>query len=103
MPGEGDFIMVINQDKGCGSKIWGTVKNLKDGSTQNFEGTVKQREKCCYIEGIMKKPAAATGAPGETTKFWGLLCKNGKWAGKGNYTSTRPGVTCNGTWEMSQM
>jgi hypothetical protein len=103
-PGEGDSIMVINQDKGCGSKIWGTVTNVKDKSIiQNFEGTVKQREKCCYIEGIMKKPAAAAGAPGETTKFWGLLCKNGKWAGKGSYTNTRPGVTCNGTWEMWQM
>ena len=101
-PGEGDFIMVINQDKGCGSKIWGTVKNVKDGTTQNFEGTVKQREKCCYIDGWIKRPATAA-APAETTHFWGLLCKNGKWAGKGNYTTTRPGVTCNGKWEMAQM
>jgi hypothetical protein len=102
-PGEGKFIMEINQDRGCGSKIWGTVKNVKDGSEQKFEGTVKSREKCCYIEGIMKKSAATAAAPAETTKFWGLLCKNGKWAGKGNYTNTGPGVTCNGTWEMKQM
>jgi hypothetical protein len=103
-PGEGDSIMVINQDKGCDSKIWGTVKDVKDGSTQNFEGTVKTREKCCYIDGWIKKPVTGA-APAETTHFWGLLCKNkdGKWAGKGNYTNTRPGVTCNGKWEMSQM
>jgi len=51
----------------------------------------------------MKKSAATAAAPAETTKFWGLLCKNGKWAGKGNYTTTRPGITCNGLWEMKQM
>ncbi len=104
-PGEGKFIMEINQDQGCGSKIWGKVIDPKDGSIQDFEGTVTQREKCCYIKGVMRKPAAAAGAPAETTTFSGLLCKgkDGKWAGKGNYTTTRPGVTCNGTWEMKQV
>lgn len=105
-PGEGKFIMEINQDKGCNSKIWGKVIDPKDGSTQDFEGIViyDPEKKCCKIQGNMRKPAAAAGAPAETTTLSGLLCKkDGKWAGKGNYTTTRPGVTCNGTWEMKQM
>lgn len=102
-PGEEKFVMVINQDKGCGSKIWGTVTNPTSGTTQNFEGKVTKRDKCCYIEGIMRRPAGPAG-PAEETKFSGLLCKkDGKWSGKGNYTNTRPGVTCNGVWEMKQM
>jgi hypothetical protein len=66
------------------------------------------REKCCYIEGVIKKPAklAATGAPAEpaeTTKFSGVLCKkDGKWGGKGNYTTTRRAIVCNGEWNMTQ-
>ena len=110
-PGEGKFVMEINQDKGCGSKIWGTVTNPTDPKaiSQTFEGKVISREKCCYIEGTMKRPGkpAASGAPAEppeTTKFSGTLCKkDGKWSGKGNYTTTRGTITCNGTWEMSQM
>ena len=103
-PGSGNFIMEINQDQGCGSKIWGTVTDPKDGSTQNFEGKIIKRDKCCYIEGVMKKPAATAAVPAEETKFSGLLCKkDGKWAGNGKYITTRPGVTCNGTWEMKQM
>lgn len=104
-PGAGKFIMEIMQDKGCGSKIWGIVTDPKDGTKQNFEGTVIVREKCCYIEGIMKKPAAATGAPGQETKFWGTLCKKGdKFVGSGEYstsTGTLPG--CKGKWKMMQM
>jgi hypothetical protein len=100
-PGEGDFIMVINQEKGCGDDIKGTVKDVKDGSTQNFTGKVLPREKCCYIQGVMKKPAAATGAPGEETKFWGTLCKKGaKWTGNGEYVDSKG---CKGTWNMTQM
>ncbi len=105
-PGEGKFVMVINQDKGCGSKIWGTVTNPTDpkATPQTFEGKVLQREKCCYIEGVMKKPAATAAVPAEETKFSGVLCKKGgKWSGKGNYTTTSGATTCNGTWEMSQM
>jgi hypothetical protein len=104
-PESGKFIMEIMQDKGCGSKIWGIVTDPKDGTKQKFEGTVKVREKCCYIEGIMKKPAAPTGAPGEETKFWGTLCKKGdKFVGGGEYSTSRgtlPG--CKGKWEMKQM
>jgi len=102
-PGDGKFIMVINQDKGCGSKIWGTVTDAKDGTIQNFEGKVIQRDKCCYIEGVMKKPAATAAVPAEETKFSGLLCKKGgKWSGKGKYTSTRGTTVCNGDWNMTQ-
>jgi hypothetical protein len=104
-PGSGKFIMEIMQDKGCGSKIWGTVTDLKDGTKQNFEGTVIAREKCCYIKGVMKKPALPTGAPGEETKFWGTLCmKDGKFVGSGEYSTSKgtlPG--CKGKWEMKQM
>ncbi len=102
-PGDGKFVMVINQDQGCGSKIWGTVTDAKDGTTQNFEGKVIQRDKCCYIEGVMKKPAATAAVPAEETKFSGLLCKkDGKWSGKGKYTSTRGAIVCNGDWNMTQ-
>jgi hypothetical protein len=40
--GKGDFIMVINQDKGCDSKIWGTATDAKDpkATPQTFEGKV---------------------------------------------------------------
>jgi len=104
-PGSGKFIMEIMQDKGCGSKIWGTVTDPKDGSKQNFEGTVIAREKCCYIKGVMKKPALPTGAPGEETKFWGTLCKkDGKFVGNGEYSTSKgtlPG--CKGKWEMKQL
>ncbi len=102
-PGSGKFIMDLNQDPGCGSKIWGTVTNPTDGSTQSFEGKVTKRDKCCYIEGTMRRPAGPAGPP-EETKLAGLLCKkDGKWSGKGKYTTTRPGVTCTGEWEMKQM
>jgi hypothetical protein len=104
-PESGKFIMEIMQDKGCGSKIWGTVTDPKDGTKQNFEGKVIAKGKCCYVEGIMKKPAAPTGAPGKETKFWGTLCqKGGKFAGSGEYstsTGTLPG--CKGKWEMKQL
>ena len=105
-PKSGKFTMEIMQDKGCGSKIWGTVTDLKDGTKQNFEGKVTVREKCCYIEGVMKKPAAtAATASVEETKFWGTLCmKDGKFVGSGEYRTfkgTLPG--CKGKWEMKQL
>jgi hypothetical protein len=104
-PGSGKFTMEIMQDKGCGSKIWGTVTQLKDGSTEKFEGKVMVREKCCYIEGVVQGPPAATGGPGQTTKFQGLLCKkDGKFVGNGTYTHYKGGVAgCSGKWEMTQM
>lgn len=100
-PETGDFFMEINQDKGCGSKIWGEVKDPKDGSTRKFEGTVTPgKDGCCNIQGvIMRRPGRD-----EETKFKGTLCKKGgKWAGKGAYTDRRDSIVCNGTWEMSQM
>jgi hypothetical protein len=104
-PESGKFVMQIMQDKGCGQKILGIVINPKDGSKRKFEGKVVQRGICCYIEGIIKKPASPTGAPGEETKFWGTLCKKGdKFVGDGEYSTSKgtlPG--CKGTWEMKQM
>jgi hypothetical protein len=100
-PDEGKFIMEIFQDKGCGSKIWGTVTDPKDGSKQNFEGKVTARGACCYIEGTMKKVGAAAPVPVEETKFWGTLCKKGaKWSGNGEYVDSKG---CKGTWSMTQM
>jgi hypothetical protein len=105
-PKSGKFIMEIIQDKGCGSKIWGTVTDPKDGTKQNFEGTVKVREKCCYIEGTVKKPGpTAAAASVEETKFWGTLCKKGdKFVGSGEYsTFNGPLPRCKGKWEMKQL
>lgn len=102
-PEEGDFKMVIYQDKGCGSKIWGKVIN-PDGSTNDFTGIVTVGKKgCCNISGGWSKPAAS-GGPGERVDFKGLLCKKGgKWAGRGSYRSTRGTIVCNGDWSMTQM
>jgi hypothetical protein len=100
-PDEGKFIMEIFQDKGCGSKIWGTVTDPKDGTTQKFEGKVTSKEKCCYIEGKMTKSAAVAAVPAEVTKFWGTLCKKGtKWSGNGEYLDSKG---CKGTWNITQM
>jgi hypothetical protein len=100
-PDEGKFIMEIFQDKGCGSKIWGTVTDMKDGTKQNFEGSVTPRGACCYIQGVMKRVGAAAPAPVEETKFWGTLCKKGtKWSGNGEYADSKG---CKGTWSMTQM
>jgi hypothetical protein len=100
-PDEGKFTMEIFQDKGCGSKIWGTVTDPKDGSKQNFEGTVTARGACCYIKAVMKKVGAAAPVPIEETKFWGTLCKKGaKWSGNGEYVDSKG---CKGTWNITQM
>jgi hypothetical protein len=102
-PEEGDFKMVIYQDKGCGSKIWGKIIN-PDGSTHDFNGTVTLgRGGCCNISGWWTKPTAA-GAPGERTDFKGFLCKKGgKWTGEGDYRTKRGTIICNGKWNMTQM
>jgi hypothetical protein len=105
-PGSGKFSMEIMQDTACGSKIWGTITDLKDGTKQKFEGKVTVKDKCCYIEGVMKKPAAtAAAASVEETKFQGTLCKkDGKFVGSGEYATfkgTLPG--CKGKWEMQQL
>lgn len=98
-PEEGPFKMVIYQQEKCGAKIWGKVTG-KDGSVQEFSGTVSPGPKgCCNIQGTMKKP-------GEETMFKGTLCPSGgKWAGNGDYTHKRlrEGVLCTGTWKMKQM
>jgi len=100
-PDEGKFIMEIFQGKGCGSKIWGTVTDAKDGSKQNFEGSVTARGACCYIQGVMKKVGAAAPVAVEETKFWGTLCKKGaKWSGNGEYVDSKG---CKGTWNITQM
>jgi hypothetical protein len=102
-PEEGDFKMVINQDKGCGSKIWGKIIN-PDGSTQDFTGTVTLgKDGCCNISGGWRKPAPP-GKPVERTDFKGFLCKKGgKWAGEGTYRTTRGSIICNGKWKMAEM
>ncbi len=102
-PETGKFMMEINQDPGCGSKIWGKITS-SDGTTNDFTGTVTAGEKgCCNISGSFARPPTAT-APAEKTEFKGLLCKKGdKWAGKGTYRTTTGTIVCNGTWEMSQM
>jgi hypothetical protein len=99
----GKFMMEINQDKGCGSKIWGKIIS-GDGTTNDFKGTVTAGLKgCCNISGSFGRPATAT-EPAERTDFKGVLCKKGgKWAGKGTYRTTRGTIICNGTWEISQM
>jgi hypothetical protein len=105
-PKSGKFIMEIIQDKGCGSKIWGTITDPKDGTKQNFEGKVIVREKCCYIEGTVKKPGpTAAAASVEETKFWGTLCKkDGKYAGSGEYSTFNGTLPrCKGKWEMKQL
>jgi hypothetical protein len=100
-PGAGKFIMEINQDKECGSKIWGTVTDLKDGSKLSFQGKVMARPECCHIEGRMRKSAAVAGVPAEVTKIWGTLCKKGaKWSGDGEYVDSK---NCKGKWKMTQM
>jgi hypothetical protein len=100
-PDEGKFVMEIFQDKGCGSRIWGTVTDPKDGSIQKFEGKVTPKGKCCYIEGKMTRSAAVAAVPVEETKFWGTLCKTGtKWSGNGEYVDSKG---CKGTWNMTQM
>jgi hypothetical protein len=100
-PRAGKFIMEINQDKECGSKIWGTVTDPKDGSKQSFQGKVMVRLQCCYIEGRMRKSAAVAGVPAEVTKLWGTLCKKGaKWSGNGEYVDSKG---CKGKWNMTQM
>ncbi len=102
-PETGKFTMEINQDRGCGSKIWGRIIST-DGTTQDFTGTITPGEKgCCNISGSFARPATAS-APAERTDFKGLLCKKGdKWAGKGTYRTTTGTIICNGTWEISQM
>jgi hypothetical protein len=95
--------MEINQDKGCGSRIWGRIIGA-GGDTNDFKGTVTAGAKgCCNISGSFGRPATGT-EPAERTDFKGVLCKkDGKWVGKGTYKNTRGLVICNGTWEMSQM
>lgn len=102
-PDEGDFKMVIYQDKGCSSKIWGKITG-SDGTTNDFTGTVKADAKgCCNISGSFGRAAMAS-APAERTEFKGLLCKKGgKWSGKGDYKNTRGTIICNGKWEITQM
>jgi len=103
-PEEGDFKMIIYQDRGCGSKIWGKIIN-PDGSTQEFTGIVTVGTGgCCNISGGWSKPPAVAGGPGERTDFKGILCKKGgKWTGKGSYRNTRGTIVCNGDWNMTQM
>lgn len=98
-PKEGPFKMVIYQAEKCGFKIWGKVIG-KEGDSQEFSGSVTPApiKGCCNIQGLMKKP-------GEETNFKGTLClKDGKWEGKGDYTTRRPreGILCPGTWQMKQ-
>ena len=95
-PKEEKFIMDLKQDSGCGSNVWGTTTG-ENGSKQDFKGTVsKGPDKCCTIQGTMKKEK-------EETTFKGVLCKKtDKYDGKGEYSSKAPGKICNGTWEMTQ-
>jgi len=102
-PGSGKFTMEINQEKGCGSKIWGKIIS-SDGTTNDFTGTVTAGAKgCCNISGSFGRPATAS-APAERTEFKGLLCKkDGKWSGGGDYRNTRGTIICNGKWNITQM
>ncbi len=102
-PEKGDFKMIIYQDKGCGSKIWGKIMN-PDGTIQDFTGTViPGRGGCCDISGGWSKPPSP-GFPGERTVFKGFLCKKvGKWVGEGEYRTTRVSIVCNGKWKLAQM
>jgi len=101
-PESASYKMHIEQEKGCGKKIWGEVVG-PDGVINRFTGTVTLRKDgCCNISGWWTKPAAA--APGERTDFKGVLCKKGgKWTGKGSYRNTRGTIICNGDWEMTQI
>lgn len=96
-PQAGDFAMEILQDQKCGSNIKGTVTS-SDRTVNNFVGTVAAgKGDCCNIQGSWKK------LPDEVTTFKGILCKKeGKWSGKGTYTTKHGTTACNGTWEMSQ-
>jgi hypothetical protein len=95
-PETGKFIMDIQQDKACGSKIWGKITDLKGGPTMNFTGTITLgKGGCCNIQGMAENPNKK-----ESVKFKGVLCrKGGKWTGNGDYTHSNG---CTGKWEMTQ-
>ncbi len=97
-PDRGEFIMTILQAPNCGPKIWGKIVNAKDGSAQEFTGTVMRgAQNCCAIALLIKK----AGPPPEETRAKGVLCfKDGKWSGHGTYKNSRG---CGGTWEMKQV
>jgi hypothetical protein len=94
-PGSGKFTMEIQQDRGCGEKIWGEIIG-SDGEAMKFEGMVKPAPgKCCTITGKASKP-------GETVEIKGILCKKGKkWYTKeGKYKHSNG---CTGTFYMEQI
>jgi hypothetical protein len=94
-PGEGEFTMEINQDRGCGSKIWGKITD-PSGEVMKFEGTVKPGPgRCCTIEAKAEKP-------GESVKFKAILCKSGgKWYSKeGKYVHSNG---CEGEFKIKQI
>ena len=110
-PESGKFIMVINQARGCGGKIWGTITS-EDGTVQKFKGIVSPATKgCCKIQGViieerrilsrfvMRKPVKATVVQ---TKFEGIICKRkGKWiVVKGTYKSAGG---CTGIFRLKQL
>lgn len=95
-PGEGNFTMYIEQEKGCGSKIWGKIVDPVGPSVMKFEGTVKPGPgKCCTIHGIAKNAT-------EKIKFKTILCKMGtKWVSKkGKYKHSNG---CTGKFEIKQL
>lgn len=101
-PERGKFIFNINQDKNCGSRIWGKVLNQADKSTMNFEGSVASVSgKCCKIKGKVTK----VGDPTDWAMIQGTLCKvRGKWVcTDGTYSSLGPGSSgCKGKFRMEQ-
>jgi hypothetical protein len=94
-PGKGEFTMVIDQERGCGEKVKGTITD-PSGDVLNFKGTIKPGPgRCCTLEGEASKP-------GETIKIKGILCQKAmKWYSKdGHYVHSNG---CKGTFKIQQI
>jgi hypothetical protein len=93
-PGEGEFKMVIQQDKSCGSNIWGEIIP-SSGDPMDFEGTVTAGpDDCCTIKAVAKNMT-------DKVEFKAVLCFDGtKWISKrGKYVNANG---CEGTFKMVQ-
>lgn len=95
------FVMVIEQERGCGAGIKGTVSD-SSGTVNNWTGTLAPGlGGCCKLEGSFLTPS------GHTVKFKGTICRTalGKWKAKGTWEEIGSTDPCrgSGTWQMTQV
>lgn len=101
-PAKENFTMTIDQERGCGSALKGTVIDSA-GTVNNWTGKLATALRgCCKLEGKFLTPS------GNTVVFKGTICRvalGGKWQAKGTWEEIGSTDPCrgSGTWQMSQI